>query len=233
MMADQANISHGITTGIFGALLIISFVAWYLVERTLSIHSIYSARREAFYWNVVLWTFELGTSTGDQMAEDGKLGYWRVLVLMLGILLADFIIYELFKRFLKPPQAWIEILTFWIAYILTRPLGASIGDLLTADRYPSYGDSTTCFDIDTSPDGVGCSDPDVFCITNCGKYEYCTNTDLTCPPGPNTCLDLQPTCYTPLACPDCWGLEGIMQTNIAFACAFIALVIILAVTRYD
>lgn len=103
ILADDDNVSHHITTGIFGGLLVISFITWFLVEGTLSIHSIYSARREAFYWNVVLWTFALWTSTGDQMAEDAELGYWRVLVIMVGILVADFIINELFKRFLKPP----------------------------------------------------------------------------------------------------------------------------------
>jgi uncharacterized membrane-anchored protein len=69
-MADQDHISHNITTGVFAALLAVTFAIWYFIERTLSIHSIYSARREAFYWLVVLWTFALGTSAGDQLAED-------------------------------------------------------------------------------------------------------------------------------------------------------------------
>jgi hypothetical protein len=153
-------------------------------------------------------------------------------VIILGILAADYLIFKLLERTLKSIPPWIEILAFWIAYVLTRPLGASIGDLLTADRYVSY-DPTNCNPLDATSDVVGCADGDIFCITNCANFFNCTDLILTCPPGPNTCLDLQPTCYTPLACPDCWGLEGIMQTNIAFAGAFSVLVLILTITRYD
>ena len=79
---------------------------------------------------------------------------------------------------------------------------------------------------------VGCSDPDIFCITNCANFPTLCN-DLTCPYGYNTCTDLQPTCFTPLACPECWGLDGIVQTNIAFAVAAIVLVAILTFTKWD
>lgn len=70
IMSDYDHISHNITTGVFTALLAVTFTVWFFFERTLSIHSIYTARREAFYWLVVLWTFALGTSSGDQIAED-------------------------------------------------------------------------------------------------------------------------------------------------------------------
>jgi hypothetical protein len=153
-------------------------------------------------------------------------------VIISAILIVDLIVNYVFKRILKPNRAWISILCFWLAYILTRPLGASIGDWLTADRYPSY-DPTNCHDIGANSNDTNCQDPDVFCITSCSSYENCTDSTLTCPPGPNTCLDLQPTCYTPLACDKCWGFEGIMQTNIAFAVSVVVVVTILAITRYD
>ena len=70
IMSDDDNIPKNITTGVFTALLVITFVIWFICERTLSIHSIYTLRREAFYWLVVLWTFALGTSSGDQISED-------------------------------------------------------------------------------------------------------------------------------------------------------------------
>jgi uncharacterized membrane-anchored protein len=126
-----------------------TFGSWFYFERTLSIHSIYSFRREAFYWLAVLFTFILGTSVGDQISEDGKLGYWGCLVLVFGIIMLDLLINEVLKRVLKPPPTWIAILAFWIAYILTRPLGASIGDLLTADHYPTF-DPTTCSPVNTT-----------------------------------------------------------------------------------
>jgi uncharacterized membrane-anchored protein len=65
IMAEEDDVSHNVTTGVFVALLVITFGVWFFFERTLSIHSIYTWRREAFYWLVVLWTFILGTSVGD------------------------------------------------------------------------------------------------------------------------------------------------------------------------
>lgn len=88
-------------------------------------------------------------------------------MIILGILAADFVINWLLMRFIKPQQGWIDILCFWIAYVLTRPLGASIGDLLTADRYPSYADPPNCNPFNTTVDMVGCAAGDVYCITNC------------------------------------------------------------------
>jgi hypothetical protein len=131
------------------------------------------------------------------------LGYWECLVLVFGIIILDFLINEILKRVLKPPPTWIAILAFWIAYILTRPLGASIGDFLTADHYPTF-DPTTCSPVNTTEADLGCLDPDLYCVTNS------SDPDLACPEGPNTCSDQQPTCYTPLACDRCWGWEGIV-----------------------
>ena len=124
-------------------------------------------------------------------------------------------------------------MAFWIAYILTRPLGACLGDFLTLDRYPTYSGADNCFPVDSTSDDVGCEDPDIFCVTNCASYSNCTDVTLTCPVNRNPCNNLEPTCYTPLPCNDCWGLEGLKQTNIAFAAAVVVLVTLLTITRYD
>jgi uncharacterized membrane-anchored protein len=86
----------------------------------LSIHSIHTRRREAFYWLAILFTFALGTAAGDLLSEGYGLGYWRS-----GIVFAVVIGAVAFAYYRKANA----VLTFWIAYVLTRPLGASIGDL--------------------------------------------------------------------------------------------------------
>jgi hypothetical protein len=130
-----------------------------------------------FYWMAVLWTFALGTSTGDQMSEDGAFGYWRSIIL-ISICVLIYIIKWITDWVLRPrPPTWIGILCFWLVYILTRPLGASIGDFLAADKYPQY-DPTNCNDPGTNTTVVGCSDGDVYCIINCNKYPtYILPTD--------------------------------------------------------
>ncbi|WP_239375295.1 hypothetical protein [Frankia sp. Cj5] len=121
-LTDSVGVPLETSTLIFGALLGLSFLAWYLTEKTLSIHSIFTRRREAFYWLTVLVTFALGTATGDLMAEVLGIGY-----LMTGIIVVSLIaIMAIGWRFGLNP-----ILSFWIIYIMTRPLGASIGDYLS------------------------------------------------------------------------------------------------------
>ena len=111
------------TTIIFSAALIAAFVWWYLSEHTLSVHTIYTTRRELFYWGAILFTFSLGTSGGDLLSEQLGLGYAVALaVFAAGIA----VVYALYRM-----RAINGVLAFWIAYILTRPLGASAGDLLT------------------------------------------------------------------------------------------------------
>ncbi len=110
------------STVIFGVLLAGTFLAWYRSEGTLSIHSIVTSRRESFYWLAILFTFALGTATGDLMAEALGLGY-----AVTGIIVASVIaITAVGWRF-----GLNSVLAFWIIYILTRPLGASIGDYLS------------------------------------------------------------------------------------------------------
>ena len=129
-ITDNLHDNHGVpltvTTPLFGGLLAIAFTAWWLSERTLSIHTIYTSRREGFYWVVVLFTFALGTAGGDLIAERYNLGYtWALLLFVGAIGLVAVLHYGLNMN---------AVLSFWLAYILTRPLGASTGDLLSSPR---------------------------------------------------------------------------------------------------
>lgn len=99
------------------------FLAWWLVERTLSMHSIHTARREMFYWLAILTTFATGTAVGDLIAEKFGLGYLTTLGVFIVIIA---IIAALWK--VTPING---VLAFWLAYIMTRPLGASTGDWLS------------------------------------------------------------------------------------------------------
>ena len=121
-LTDSVGVPLEASTVFFGVLLALTFLAWYSSERTLSIHSIFTARREAFYWLAVLFTFALGTATGDLMAEVLGLGY-PVTGAIVASLIAVMAI--AWRMGLNP------VLAFWFIYILTRPLGASIGDYLS------------------------------------------------------------------------------------------------------
>jgi uncharacterized membrane-anchored protein len=125
-LVNNFGVSLETTAIIFSVALVATFVAWYASEKTLSIHTIFTTRREAFYWLAVLFTFALGTAAGDLAAESFKLGYWKS-ALMFGALIG--LVYLAHRAFKLN-----AILAFWIAYILTRPLGASTGDYLSQDR---------------------------------------------------------------------------------------------------
>ena len=122
-LTDNLGVSLDLTTIFFSIALATTFIIWYASEKTLSIHKINSLRREAFYWLTILFTFALGTASGDLLAESLKLGYLLSAGIFAGSILIVWIANKYFK--LNP------VLTFWIAYILTRPLGASIGDYLS------------------------------------------------------------------------------------------------------
>jgi uncharacterized membrane-anchored protein len=125
-LTDNLHIPLEVTTIVFTVALIAVFVIWYLVEGTLSIHSIVTLRREAFYWLAILFTFALGTAAGDLVAEKFGLGYLASALLVGAIICA--------VAALHYGVNLNGVLAFWIAYILTRPLGASLGDLLSQDR---------------------------------------------------------------------------------------------------
>jgi len=122
IMTDSIGIPLEYSTLFFSILLITVFAAWYISEKTLSMHSIYTTKRETFYWLTILVTFALGTAVGDLYSETLALGY-----LMTGLLVLGLVALDIFAWKAKVSN----VLVFWIAYILTRPLGASIGDFLS------------------------------------------------------------------------------------------------------
>jgi uncharacterized membrane-anchored protein len=128
LVSDNLVENYGVTlettTILFGAILIAVFASWYAVERTLSVHTIVTTRREAFYWLAILFTFALGTSAGDFLSEQLELGYLAALGIFAGAIVVVAVLH--FGLRLN------AILSFWLAYVLTRPLGASIGDYLAS-----------------------------------------------------------------------------------------------------
>jgi uncharacterized membrane-anchored protein len=135
-LTDNLGVPLWITATVFAVLLAATFAAWFASEKTLSIHSIRTSRREGFYWLTVLFTFALGTAAGDLLAERLNLGYVLSLVVFAAAIAVVAFLYVVVK--INP------IAAFWIAYILTRPLGASTGDLLSqATRDGGLGLGTT------------------------------------------------------------------------------------------
>lgn len=122
-LTDGLDVSLFVSTAVFASALIATFIAWYAKESTLSIHSIFTARREQFYWAAILFTFALGTAAGDLMAEQMHLGYMVSALIFGGMIATVAVAYYAFGA--------NGIGAFWIAYVLTRPLGASFGDLLS------------------------------------------------------------------------------------------------------
>jgi uncharacterized membrane-anchored protein len=136
-LSDGYNVPLTTTTPVCAAILAAVFAIWWAVERTLSIHTITTTRREAFYWLAILFTFALGTAAGDLLAEQADLGYAvSIAIFAAGIAVVTFAHY-VFKM--------NAILSFWLAYILTRPLGASIGDEMSqkSHKYGGLGLGTT------------------------------------------------------------------------------------------
>jgi uncharacterized membrane-anchored protein len=122
-LVDNFGIALETTTIFFAVALAATFAIWYAGEKTLSIHTIVTTRREVFYWLAILWTFSLGTAVGDWIAEVLGLGYLQTGAIFAAIIGLIALCYYVFRM--------NGILAFWLAYILTRPLGASFGDLLS------------------------------------------------------------------------------------------------------
>ncbi|MEU9750342.1 COG4705 family protein [Streptomyces niveus] len=122
-LTDNLGVPLETTTAVFAVALVLTFAAWYLSERTLSIHTIRTGRREAFYWLAILFTFALGTAAGDLTAERLDVGYWLSALLFAGLIA----VVAVAHYSLGLDAVW----SFWIAYVLTRPLGASLGDHLS------------------------------------------------------------------------------------------------------
>jgi uncharacterized membrane-anchored protein len=128
LLTDGLGVSLYVSTSAFAVVLAGIFGVWFWVERSLSIHQIFTRRRELFYWSAILCTFALGTAAGDLATEALGLGFaWGAVA--FGTLIA--ITYAAWRI------GGNAVLTFWIGYILTRPFGAALGDLLTQAR--TYG----------------------------------------------------------------------------------------------
>ncbi len=128
LLTDRLGVSLYVSTSVFAVLLAAIFAVWYWVERTLSIHDILTRRRELFYWSAILCTFALGTAAGDLATEALGLGFKWGSVLFGALIAISYAAWRLGGN---------AVLTFWIAYILTRPFGAALGDMLTQDK--TYG----------------------------------------------------------------------------------------------
>lgn len=128
-LVDNLGISLETTTIGFSLALAATFAIWFGFERTLSIHTVFTFRREAFYWLAILFTFALGTASGDLAAEGLSLGYAQAGLLYTALIAVIAVAYYVLNI--------NSILAFWLAYIFTRPMGASFGDLLS--QPPSQG----------------------------------------------------------------------------------------------
>ncbi len=125
---DQLGVSLYLSTAVFAVLLALVFVVWWQQERTLAITAIDTPKRERFYWAAILVTFALGTAGGDLATEALSLGFRAGSAIFAGLILLVWVLSRVGVS---------SVVAFWIAYVLTRPLGASLGDLLTQE--PSYG----------------------------------------------------------------------------------------------
>lgn len=119
-LRDGAGISYGVTTAFYSVVVAVIFALWHRSEGTLSIHTITTRRREAFYWSAVLATFALGTAAGDLTALSLGIGFFGSALLFAAVMAV-------------PALLWWRanlnaVLTFWACYVLTRPLGASVAD---------------------------------------------------------------------------------------------------------
>jgi uncharacterized membrane-anchored protein len=131
LLTDKLDVSLYVSTAVFACALAATFATWFAVERTLSVRTIITTRRELFYWAAILFTFALGTAAGDLATEAFSLGF-QLGVIVFAVLIAFIaVFYHLGTN---------PVLSFWLAYILTRPLGASLGDLLSqSHRYGGLG----------------------------------------------------------------------------------------------
>lgn len=139
-MVDNWGVSLITSTTVFSVALLGTLVTWYRVEGTLSIHTVDNFRREAFYWTTISFTFALGTAAGDLFAEKIALGYFTSLLIFAGVIAVVGLTYR--AKFLGGVAA------FWATYVVTRPLGASLGDFLSQPKNTSgvgLGTTTTSF----------------------------------------------------------------------------------------
>ena len=128
LLTDGLGVSLYVSTSVFAVALAAIFAVWYWVERTLSIHDIVTRNRELFYWLAILCTFALGTAAGDLATEALGLGFTWGAVSFGALIATSYVAWRMGGN---------AVLTFWIGYILTRPFGAALGDMLTQAK--TYG----------------------------------------------------------------------------------------------
>ena len=128
LLTDKLGVALPVSTALFLVSLAALFAVWYWRERTLAIDTIMSRRRELFYWSAILLTFALGTAAGDLATEALGMGFRNGVLIFAAAIAAIALAWRLGAN---------AVLAFWLAYILTRPLGASLGDLLSQSR--DYG----------------------------------------------------------------------------------------------
>jgi uncharacterized membrane-anchored protein len=128
LLTDGLGVSLYVSTSAFALALAAIFSVWYWVERTLSIHDIVTRKRELFYWSAILCTFALGTAAGDLATEALGLGFTWGAVSFGALIATSYVAWRMGGN---------AVLTFWIGYILTRPFGAALGDMLTQAK--TYG----------------------------------------------------------------------------------------------
>jgi uncharacterized membrane-anchored protein len=138
----EFKVPYTVSTVLFAVALACVFTAWFRSERTLSIHSIFTRRRELFYWAAVLATFAMGTAAGDLAAYTAGLGFLSAGLLFTAVFALPAVAYRFFDA--------NAILTFWFAYVMTRPLGASFADWTGKSRHAhglGWGDGPVSFGL--------------------------------------------------------------------------------------
>jgi uncharacterized membrane-anchored protein len=125
-LVDEYEVTIETTTAILAVAVVLTLAVWYWLEQTISIRAIDTTRREVLYWIAVLFVFSLGTAVSDLIAEEHELGFWQSALLFAALI-----------GLVAIAHFWLklnEVVAFWLAYILTRPLGAATGDYLSAPR---------------------------------------------------------------------------------------------------
>jgi uncharacterized membrane-anchored protein len=131
------HVPYFVSSAVLVATLIFVFRRWHRTEGTLSIHSIITRRRETYYWWTVLLTFALGTSLGDMTAAEFHWGFFTSIFIFAALILVPLVGRLAFRM--------NEVFAFWFAYILTRPLGASIADWMGKKSGLGYGDDKVVY----------------------------------------------------------------------------------------
>ncbi len=121
ILVEKFNVSLLTLDIIFSIAMVVVFYVWYKKEHSLSIHEINNDTRERFYWIIVLTTFALGTGVGDTVSEYLQVGYLYSFIIFSSVFILSGVLYYL--------KVISDVLAFWIAFIVTRPIGASLGDL--------------------------------------------------------------------------------------------------------